>query len=259
MPHSRDDGYLTVVDGPGHDLLVEGPQVLHRAAAPSGDDEVGQAVGAGIAQGGGDLPRRLLSLYPHGNQQDMGQRIPRVQDAQHIPQGRSGGRGDEGDALWISGQGLFVRGVEEPLPVQLVLELLESHVEISHPVGGELPAVELVLPIPGEHRDPPEGDDLHPVLRSEAEPGGLPPEHDAAEAPPLVLQGEVAVPRGIGLEVGDLSPDEKAAEEPVLVHDGLEVAVDLGDGIDGPFAAHSLPPASARQASTATPMALSVE
>ena len=76
MSHGGDHRDLRLVDGAGHPLIVEGPQILQRAAAASGDEHVRQPVAVGVADSAYDLRRRLHSLHPHRQQQYLGDRIP---------------------------------------------------------------------------------------------------------------------------------------------------------------------------------------
>ena len=103
----------------------------------------------------------------------------------------------------------MLRG-KQALPRQLFLQLLKGHVKVPRPLRGQADAVELVLPIPGKNGHPPGGDDLHPVLRAEAQGGGVPPEHDAPQCPLAVLQRKIVVPGGIHLIVGQLPPHQQA-------------------------------------------------
>ena len=121
MPHGGDDGDLRVIDGPGHPLIVEGPQVLQRASAAAGDEHIRQVVAVCIADGAHDLRRCLHSLYPHWQQQHLGDGIPAAQDTDHVVYRRARRRSNNGDALGIAGQRLLVGRVEQPLPIQLIL------------------------------------------------------------------------------------------------------------------------------------------
>ena len=83
--------------------------------------------------------------------------------------------------------------LKEALLIELLLQLLKGHMEVSHPVGGEGGAVELILSVPGKDRHPAKGQHLHAVLRPEAQRDRLPPEHDAPDGPSGVLEGKIVV------------------------------------------------------------------
>ena len=227
--------------------------------APAGDDQGGHPVPVGPGDGGAQLPGGLRPLNPHRDHRRLSQGPASPQYAQHVPHRRPRRRGDEGDPFGEPGNGLLVGLVEQPLPVQLLLELLKGDVQLPHPVGGELAAVELILAVPGEHGHPAEGHHLHAVLRPEPEAGGLPAEHDAPDGPLRVLEGEVVVAGGVALVVGDLPPHKKAGQSSVAIQQALDILVDLGDAVDG-RGVHASPSCSrARWARIAAPMALSVE
>ncbi len=79
-------------------------------------------------------------------------------------------------------------GLEEPLTVELLLQLLESCVQISRPVRREGGTVELIAAVPRENRNPSKGQDLHTIFRAEAQGHGFPPVHYASDDPSGVLQ-----------------------------------------------------------------------
>ena len=259
MPHGRDHRDLRGENAPGHVLVVEGPQVLHGPAAPSGDDEVGHPVAVGPGQGSAELAWGLAPLHPHRDDHHLGHGPAGVQDAQHIPHRRPGRRGDEGDFPGKFGQRLFPGRVKESLPVELFLALLKGQMEVADAVGRQLAAIELVLPVPGEYRDAAVGDDLHAVLGAEAQVDRLPPEEDAPDGSLRVLHGKIVVSRGVELIVGDLPPNKNAGQKLVAVQHALDILVDLGHGIDRRPAHGVSPPFRSRWARMATPMALSVE
>ena len=69
VAHGADHWQRAAVDGPRHTLLIEGLQILKRAAAPAHDQHVqpqlcGPAIGSG--DGPDDGGRRLGTLYRHG-------------------------------------------------------------------------------------------------------------------------------------------------------------------------------------------------
>ena len=99
VAHGGDDGRLTVVDGPGHPLVVEGPQVLHGPAAPAGDDDVPDLPPVRVPDGPHDLRRGLGPLDPHRQQDHPGDGIPAAEDADHVVDRRPGAGGDAWDFL----------------------------------------------------------------------------------------------------------------------------------------------------------------
>ena len=229
MPHSGNDGNIATGDGPGHDLFVKGPEILHGPAAPAGDDDVGQVVAVYIVQHGGDLLRRARSLDPDGTHQHPGQGPAPSQNADHVLHRRAGGRGDQGDRPGIPGEGLFPGGVKEALGRQLFLQLFKGHGQVPHPVGLHVGDIDLVLPALGEQAHPAREDDLHPRFRAEAETHGIRPEHHAGDDSPLVLEGEIVMPGGMDLVIGQLAPDTGLGQDLVPVQEELDILGQLCD------------------------------
>ena len=143
---------------------------------------------------------------------------------------RPGAAGNDGDPLGIRRQGLFMGGVKQSLLLELLLQLLKGHIQVPHPVRGQLGAVQLIRAVPGEHADPAEHHRLHAVFRPEPQLHGAAFEHHAPQGALSVLQGEVVVAGGIDLVVGQLAPDVKPGELRRAVDQVLDKTVDLGHG-----------------------------
>ena len=99
----------------------------------------------------------------------------------------TGGGGDDGDGPWVSGQGLFVGRVKQALGLELGFQLLKGHVQVSHPVRGQIGAVELVGSVPGEDGNLAQRQHLHAVFRAKPEADGAGLEHHAAQSAGGVL------------------------------------------------------------------------
>ena len=120
MSNSRNDRNNRFINGPGHDLLVKGPQILHTAAASSNDQQITQLVIIGVADGCGDLSWCLCPLYPNGKQQYLHKRIPLAQDPQHIVDSCTGAAGNDADGTGKLGNWFFVGRIKKPLGFQLL-------------------------------------------------------------------------------------------------------------------------------------------
>ena len=168
VPDGGNDRDLGIINGPGHALVVERPEILHRAAAAAGNDEVRDLIAVGIADRARDLRRGLRALHAYRQELDLGQRIPLAENAEHIHDRRACGRCDDGDRMWVSGQRLFVRRVKQALPGELFLQLLERDIQIARAVCRQRTAIELVRAVAREDADAAEGDDLHAVFRAKA-------------------------------------------------------------------------------------------
>ncbi len=76
-------------------------------------------------------------LYPHRQQQHLGNGIAPPQDADHVVDRRPGAAGDDGDPLGIRRQGLFMGGVKQSLLLELLLQLLKGHIQVPHTPSGD--------------------------------------------------------------------------------------------------------------------------
>ena len=235
MSHGGDHRDLRLVDGPGHPLVVKGPQVLQRTAAPSGDEHVRQLIAVGVADSAHDLRRRLRPLYPHRQQQHLGDGIPAAQNADHVVYRRPRRGGDDGDAPGEFWQRFFVGGIEQPLPVQLVLQLFEGHIQVAHAVGGQAIAIQLVRAVPRVDADAAGGNDLHAVFRLEPQLHGRALEHHAPQRALAVLQRKVVVSGRVHLVVGHLAPQQQVSEGGHGLHQLLDAIIQFGDGKHMPF------------------------
>ena len=141
---------------------------------------------------------------------------------------RAGGRSDHGDPLGIGRQRLFVSRVKKALRLELGLELLKGHCQISRAQGREGIAVELIGSVPWKHGDAPGRHHRHAVFRTEAQLGRRPLEHDAPEGTLRVLEGKVVVPGGIHFVVGQLAPHTDGREHGLPVQQVLDQLVHLG-------------------------------
>ena len=244
MADGGDDRNLRIINGPGHPLVVEGPQILDGTAAPPGDDDVRHSEAVGVAQRSRDFRRRLRALHPDGQQLHLRQRIPAAEIPDHIVNRRPCGGGDDRHGSGIRRQGLFVVLRKQPLLPQLLLELLKGHMEIAHPLGTERLAIELVGPVPGENADPARSDHLHAVFRTEPEALRLPLEHHAADGPLRVLQGKIVMPGRVELIVGNLPPDKNMIQLRHAVQHRLHQSVQLRYAEDLPL--HGFPPSICR-------------
>src|SRR5512135_674171 len=133
-----------MMDGPGDYFLVEGPEVLHGAAAAPDDHHVDLAVAVEFPDPLGDLPGRSLPLDLHRVDEELHVGEAPVENIEYIVDRRAGGRGDP-----------------------------------AYPLGLQVFDDELVLAARLEERQPPPHDEPHAVLRPEPERPGRGAEHDA--------------------------------------------------------------------------------
>ena len=146
--------------------------------------------------------------------------------------------------------------VKEALGRQFLFQLLKGNIQIAHAVDRQGHAVQLIGSVSGVHGDLAHGDDLHAVFRPEPEPHGIALEHNTAQGTGLVLQSKIVVAGRVLFVVADLAPDGHGIEKRVGIHPAPDVFVQLGNGKHLLLHGHT---SVQRPASTATPMALSVE
>ena len=95
-------------------------------------------------------------------------------------QGRARRRGDDRNAMRKTRERLFSLLCEQPLSLQLRLELLKSNVQITHAVRRHLRTVKLIRAVARKDGNAAKSDDLHAVFRPKAQSKGVAAEHDAA-------------------------------------------------------------------------------
>ena len=76
MPDSADDRDLRCRDGAHHRLLIEGPQILNRAAAAPNDQKICQVISLKEIDRMHDLPCGLLPLHLHRIQDELHALVP---------------------------------------------------------------------------------------------------------------------------------------------------------------------------------------
>ena len=209
MAYGGDDRDAGIENGTGDHFFIKSPQVLHRAAAPAHDKDIGQVIAVCIGNGIGNFPGGLLPLHTDRKKQDLGQGKTAAENADHIMNGRSCGTGDHADAPWVGRKGLFMLGIKKTLGIQALLKLLEGDVQVTQAVGDQSGAVKLIATVSRIDADLAGGHYLHAVLRAETEVFGHTCKHDAAQGTLSVLEGEIVVAGGVNLIIGDLTTDQK--------------------------------------------------
>ena len=189
MADGRDQGDGSLGHGAGQGLVVEGPEILHRTAAPGDDQDVGPGDGPARRHGveppdrGGHLSGGGVALDHHRPHHHAAG--PAVADAvQDIADHRAGRAGDHTDRGGHGGQAPFARGLEQPFGRQLLLEAFElceqgadagglhrlddNLVPRSGREGGDTPGDDHLQPLLG-----PDGQTAHAALPDHAVEGGL--------------------------------------------------------------------------------------
>src|SRR5262245_60952734 len=218
-----------------HDLLVERPQVLERAAAARDDEKVGPAdrpverKRVEAADGGGDLLGRAVALHAH-RPHDHVAREAVGEPVQDVADDGARGRCDDADQLWQERQELLARRVEQAFGRELALALLNERHERAESSRLERLDHDLVFRLAGIGGQPPGDEDLEPLLGLEPPAGERSPPDHRLDFGILVLEREIAVAGGgvRPLVAGDFSAHTHVAEG---ILDGLaQRRRELGDG-----------------------------
>ena len=113
--------------------------------------------------------------------------------------------------------------VKQALGRQLFLHLLKGGVQVAYAVHGHGGAVQLIRPVSGIDRDLAHGNDLHAVVRPEAQTHGIALEHDALQCRPFVFQRKIVVSRGVDLIIADLAPYGHLPQKWVVVQPSTDI------------------------------------
>ena len=240
----------------GHALVVEGPQLLDRPAAPADDDDIRRPGVVEKLQRLNELRRRPFPLHQHRGEYDDGQRITPSEHVEDIPYRRAGWRGNHPDFPWIWRQRLFPPLVKQPFLRQPLLQLLVRHLKGAHAVRLHFFNINLKRAVLFIQGNPRPDNDLHPVFRTERQLGGIRPEHHRPDQRPLVLEGKIQVSGFVVIgEIGNLPADIHGGQVFIPLQQRFDITVQLADGNYG----HSRPPFSRSAHKSAAPAALSAE
>ena len=210
MANGGDQRDVGARSGAHHDLLVERPQVLQRAAAARHDQYVGTrhraAFGQGVeaGDGAGHLARRLLALDRHRPDQHVaGEAV--AEAVQDVANDGARRRGHDTHHLRQVGQRAFAVGVEQALGLQFLAPVLEQLQQRA--LAGQFQPLDddLVARGAGIGGELAGGDDLKPLLDLDAEPRDRALPADAVDHGVLVLEAEVAVARAREGGLADLA------------------------------------------------------
>ena len=226
----RDDGHGRAGDGPGHGLLVEGPQVLDGAAAAADDEDLDTGPAAQGLDALDDLGRGALALDAGRVDDDVEPGVAALEDAQDIADGRPRRRGHDADRPRPERQLALAGLVEQALGPELLLELLEAELEGALALGLDLVDVELVVAAGLEDADLAPADDLEAVLEVEGDLAGGRLPQDGLDDAFLVLEAEEDVAGGGLLVAGDLALDPDLGDGDL--EGRLDDLGDLGDRVD---------------------------
>ncbi len=159
--------------GADHDLLVERPQVLQRAAAARDDQQIRPADAPAFGQrveavdGGRDLLGRAFALHLHRPDDDVAREAV-GQAMQDVADHRARGRRDDADRLRQIGNELLARFVEQAFGGELALALLKERHQRAEARGLQRLDDDLIFGRSGEGRELAGGNDLEAFFHLEA-------------------------------------------------------------------------------------------
>ena len=152
-------------DRAGHELLVERPEILDRAAAAPDDDDVdARDLARSRAAPAHDLGGRAVPLDARRPDHQVRVRMAAAQHLDDVAQRRAVERRHDADLARQRGQRPLARRVEEPFGLQLLLQLLERQLQRAEPVRLQVLADDLVLALRLVDAEPAARDDVQAVL-----------------------------------------------------------------------------------------------
>src|SRR6266545_238612 len=221
----------------GHDrasdaLLIERPEILDRSAATSDDHDVYSGNFDDHPQRGRDVSGGIFSLHARGTNQNARIRRAPLQYLENVAQRRAVKRRDDADAAGQGGQRALPRGVEKPLRLQLLLQLLERELERAKAVRLHVLADDLVFPLRLVDAEPAARDDMESVLGLEPQIADRRTEHDRLDLRAAILQREIHVPRIPHFAVRDFSLEPHLTER--VLNQRADACRQLADGVHVP-------------------------
>ena len=206
MADAADDRHRALHDRARQRLVVEGPEILDRAAAAHQQDHVHlRPQRVERMQRAHQFPRRAGALHGGRCQHDGNVRHAPPQGCDHVMQRGSAQRGHDADRPRHGGQRPLAGGVEQAFGLEARLALQELLEQRALP--GPAQALDHQLQIAARlvHRQATADLDLVAIARREIEQARGAPEHGAAQLAAFVLQREVAVAAGCAREAADLA------------------------------------------------------
>jgi len=232
VAHGGDHGQPARVDRARDHFLVEGPQVLERAAAAPDQQHVERRLqrrrhAVRARDGRGDLRARALALHRYREHADRERRVAPSEHGEDVVQRGAGGRRDHAEVRREPRQCTLALGSEQAFGREPLAQQLERALQRARAGGLEFLDDELVFAACRVQAHGAAHQHAVAVRGSQARAQVAVAEHRAAHLRVAVLQREVPVTRTRRREVGDLALDPDRRER------GLEqlaaVAVEIAD------------------------------
>ena len=164
MADARHHGDARTENRLGYGLVVEGPEVLQRSAAPDEHEHLGPAPAVFGVEGGGDAGWGVISLYGHGDDVDFTARPAFRRKAQEVAHGGPVRGGDHRDAARMAGHLPLALKAEIAFGGQFLLEGFEREVKLAFAAVLRQFHHKLVTAAWSVDREPPGADDLLAVF-----------------------------------------------------------------------------------------------
>src|SRR5262249_6030550 len=213
-------------------LFVERPEVFERSAAAREDDDLYARHSRQLTQSLRDLGGGAVALHAGRADDDVHVRVASAQDLDDIAHGGAVERRDDADFPRQERQRTLALGSEQAFGFELVLQLLERHLELPEAARLQHLADELILALRFVRADSRARDDVLAVLRLEAQITHSRAKHHCLDLRSAVLQREVQMARVPDLHVGQLAFDPDVDER--FFEQLPDVRVELADAQHAP-------------------------
>ncbi len=209
-------------------FFVERPEILDRSAAAPDDHDIHAFDAPDLPQRPRYLRHRIVALHAGRADDEMRVRVAASKDFDDVAQRGAVEGGDDPNLPRQRRQRTLAFGVEQPLGLQLFLQLLERELPRAEPVRFEVLADELIFALGLVHRDLAARDHAQTIGRLELQVPERRTEHKPAQLRARVLEREIEMAGIPDLTAGQfaLDPDlEEMLLEKIANPDGQ-----LGDG-----------------------------
>ncbi len=230
VAHRRHHRHRTGGDGARDRLFVERPQVFERAAAAAYNHQVGPTGAAEPLDGAADFFDRPLALHLRRKEADVQPWKSASEDLYHVGDGGAARRRDDADLARKAGQWALALLGEEALRRELLLKLLEGHLERAEPLRLQQFHEQLIFAASLIDIDAAARQYGEPIVRAEFPITMRGAEGHAFHGGFPLFQGEVIMAARRQLQAGDLARDPDLAE--LLVEHGTDRGVEFADGKD---------------------------
>ena len=193
-------------------LVVERPEILHRAAAPPDDDDVDFGDAHYGRERADQIRGGAFALHLRRADDDTRVRMALGEDADDVAHCGAVERRDDANATGQHRQRAFAGRLEQAFALEFPFQLLERDLERAG--AGRLEGVgdQLIVALLLIDAEPSARDHAHAIFRLELQSLYRRAEHHAAQLCAVIFEAEVEMARTPLLAVGQLAFDEHVAE-----------------------------------------------